>query len=205
MSNEDYLQFEPMLIKIASKYKDNKYSLELEDLMQVGAIGIMYGYNTYKQDSNMLFSTYIYQCINWAILKEFKKYERIEAFTTVSIHKETGEDTTLEDILQDMRTDIENQVIDRLVLEGYIKEFERILKGIELEVLYMRIFDNKSYKAIERILKLKEREAYNIFVKAKRKLLSKSSYIRDRYLSYMNSYTNIYDDPLKIILNKDIG
>lgn len=204
MSNEDYLQYENMLVKIASKYKDNKYSLELEDLMQVGAIGMMYGFNNYNPNSDMKLSTYIYKCIEWAILKEFKKYERIEAFTTVSIHKETREDTTIEDILEDIKTDIEANIIDRIVLEEYIKEFNKYLDSMELDVLYLKVFDEMSYKAIEYNLRLNKNEANKIFTRARRKLLSKSSYIRERYLSYMNSYTNIYNNPLKIVLSRDV-
>lgn len=204
MSNEDYLQFEPMLIKIASKYKDNKYSLEFEDLMQVGAIGIMYGFNNYNSNSDMKLSTYIYKCIEWHILKEFKKYERIEAFTTVSIHKQTGEDTTIEDILQDIKTDIEANIIDRIVLEEYINEFNKYLDSTELDVLYLKVFDNLTYKAIEYNLRLNGNEANKIFTRTRRKLLNKSHYIRERYLSYINSYTNIYNNPLRVVLSRDI-
>lgn len=201
MTNEEYLQWEPMLIKIALRYRNNPFGLDVDDLKQVGYFGIAYAFEHFQEDRGASFKTFIFNCIEWAIKKELKKYERIEAFTTVSIDSLTGEDMTLEDMLQDISVNIEEEVTNKIVLQEYMNEIDRCLNELEREILYLKVFDNKSYKQIEKDLDLEERKASSIFVRARRKLLYKSSYIRNKYLYYMNARTNIYDDPCKIVSN----
>lgn len=205
ITNDEFLQYENLIYKIINKYRNNKH-IEYDDLYQIASIGLYECFNKYnnEMEQKISFMSYLYNNIEWSILKELKKYERIEAFTSVSLHHETGEDTTIEDILQDIKTDIETNIIDKIVLEEYMNEFNKHLDDIELNVLCMRIFDEMKYKDIEQELNLGSYEAYGIFIKSRRKLLNKSSYIRERYLSYINANTNIYKNPAKVVLNKII-
>ena len=72
MTNQDYLQWEPMLKKIAYKYKNNKFGLEIDDLMQIATLGFINGFKTYKKDYNTSELNYYYTCAEREILKEFQ-------------------------------------------------------------------------------------------------------------------------------------
>ena len=41
ITNEDYIKYEPMIYKIANRFKNNIYKLEVDDLVQIGAIGLI--------------------------------------------------------------------------------------------------------------------------------------------------------------------
>ena len=205
MTNDDFLQYENLIHKVINKYRNNKY-IEYDDLFQIASIRLYDCFDKYTDDmkQKISFTTYLYNNIEWCILRELSKQKRINAFINISIHEETGEDITIEDMLQDISIDIEAEITDKLVLEEYIREFERVLEGIELDVLNMRVFDNMSYKAIEKVLGLEEKQGYEIFKKAKRKLLNKSSYIKQRYMNFLDYKINMYSDPCKIVLSKAI-
>ena len=62
MTNQDYLQWEPMLKKIAYKYKNNKFGLEVDDLIQIATLGFIRGFQTYKKDYGYSELNYYYTC-----------------------------------------------------------------------------------------------------------------------------------------------
>ena len=83
MSNDDYLEFEPLLMKVVGKYIMNPY-LSIEELIQVGAMGMVKGFKNYNPSKGMKLSTYLYKTIEWAILQELKNYSRVKAQYTVN-------------------------------------------------------------------------------------------------------------------------
>lgn len=84
-----------LIYKIASKYS---YYYNIEDLFQVGTIGLIKAYKNYKMNCNVLFSTYAYKYIlgeivsyikndrnikvNEDIIKIYKSYEKSKDFLT---------------------------------------------------------------------------------------------------------------------------
>ena len=72
ITNEDYIKYEPMIYKIANKFKNNIYKLEIEDLIQIGAIWLIRGFNTYDETKDWKKDTMIYSCIKRAILREYQ-------------------------------------------------------------------------------------------------------------------------------------
>ena len=88
MTNSDYLEFEPLLLKVVNKYIMNPY-LSIEDLKQVGAIGMVKGFRNYDPNKGMKLSTYLYKNIEWAILQELNNYSRVkEQYTVVSLESD---------------------------------------------------------------------------------------------------------------------
>ena len=69
MTDKEYLQYKPMLIKIANKFKNNPYGIDIEDIMQIGSLGMIRAFETYQEDKEIKFSTYAYNCISWSIKK----------------------------------------------------------------------------------------------------------------------------------------
>ena len=41
MTNQDYLQWEPMLKKLARKYKNNKFGIDMDELIQIEALALI--------------------------------------------------------------------------------------------------------------------------------------------------------------------
>ena len=88
MCNDDYLEFEPLLMKVVGKYAMNPY-IPIDDLIQIGAMGMMKGFRNYKSNKGTKLSTYLYKNIEWAILQELNNYTRIKAqYTVVSLESD---------------------------------------------------------------------------------------------------------------------
>jgi len=62
---DDILEYDKMVYSIAVKYKNN---FELDDLVQVGRMGLAKAYRNFNNDFNNKFSTYAYKCILGEIL-----------------------------------------------------------------------------------------------------------------------------------------
>lgn len=62
---EDILEYDKMVYSIAVKYKN---CFELDDLVQVGRMGLAKAYNNFNDEFNNKFSTYAYKCILGEIL-----------------------------------------------------------------------------------------------------------------------------------------
>jgi len=76
MDNETILLFKKLVYSIAKKYSYNKE--DLEDLYQVGNIGLVNAINNYKKDSKAKFSTYAHFYIKGEILKYIRENKLIK-------------------------------------------------------------------------------------------------------------------------------
>lgn len=92
-----------LIYKIASKYS---YYYNIEDLFQVGVIGLIKAYKNYKMDSTSKFSTYAYKYIFGEIIefikndramkvsddamKIYKSYEKAKEFLTNKLNREVS-------------------------------------------------------------------------------------------------------------------
>ena len=144
MTNSDYLEFEPLLMKVVGKYIMNPY-LSVDDLIQVGAVGMVKGFRNYNPNKGMKLSTYLYKTIEWAILQELNNYSRIKAqYTVVSLE---GEDNILYEIIPST-ANVSGEVIENMTLQEYITELEYILTPTQLSILLDRYVYNISIQKI---------------------------------------------------------
>ena len=198
MTNADYLEFEPLLMKVVSKYIMNPY-LSIEDLKQVGAIGMIKGFRTYKSDKGTKLSTYLYNNIEWAILQELKNYNRVKAqYTVVSLE---GEDNILYEIVPST-TNVSGEVIEDMTLQEYIQELEYILTPMQLSILLDRYINNISIQDIANKHNIKYRKVQYIISQSQRMVLKKSFRIRDVYRKYIDSKRkniDVFLDPKVVI------
>ena len=149
MTDKEYLQYKPMLIKIANKFKNNPYGIDIEDIMQIGSLGMIRAFETYKEGEGMSFDTYMYSCISWSIKREFHNLKRIHSqYNITSLDYEIDEDTNMYDIIPNSSVNIENEVIKDMTLQEYIQEFKNILPPTKAN-----IFIDRYYKMTEEILK----------------------------------------------------
>lgn len=199
MTDKEYLQYEPMLIKIANKFKNNPYGIDIEDIYQIGSLGMIRAFDTYKEEKGMSFNTYIYSCINWAIKKEFQNLKRIHAqYDITSLDYEIDEDTNMYDIIPNSSVNVENEVIEDMTLQEYIQEFKNILSPTKANIFIDRYVNELQIKAIAVKYDKKDSTINSMLRQSKSEVMRKSFRIRKEYEKYIDrniESESIYNDP----------
>ena len=198
MTNSDYLEYESLLMKVVSKYIMNPY-LSIEDLKQVGAIGMVKGFRNYNPSKGMKLSTYLYNHIEWAILQELNNYNRVkEQYTVVSLESD-------ENILYEIvpsTTNVSGEVIEDMTLQEYIQELKYILTPTQLSILLDRYVYNIPIQKIADKHNIKYRKVQYIISQSQRQVLKKSFRIRGVYKQYINSKRkniDVFLDPIRVV------
>lgn len=198
MTNDDYLEFEPLLLKVVGKYAMNPY-IPIEDLKQIGAIGMVKGFRNYNPNKGMKLSTYLYKTIEWAILQELNNYSRVKAqYTVVSLE---GEDNILYEIVPST-ANVSGEVIENMTLKEYIQELKYILTPIQLDILLDKYVYNTPIQDIAYKHNIKYRKVQYIISQSQRLVLKKSFRVRGVYKQYINSKRkniDVFLDPLKVV------
>ena len=73
---EELLKYENLILAYANKFR---YYYDIEDLKQVGMIGLKKAYDNYKENSSTKFSSYAYLWIKGEILKYIREDRNIKA------------------------------------------------------------------------------------------------------------------------------
>lgn len=147
---------EGLIYKIASRY--TKY-YNIEDLYQVGSIGIIKAYKKYRSESGAKFSTYAYKYVlgeiidfirkdrnivvseeymniyrNYIRIKEllFTKYEREPSFSEIASFMEIRENELLF-VIESVMFTCSNEVNEEFTYEGSVDDREDILNKILIE------------------------------------------------------------------------
>ena len=198
MCNDDYLEFETLLMKVVGKYAMNPY-IPIDDLIQIGAMGMMKGFRNYKSNKGTKLSTYLYKNIEWAILQELKNYDRVKAqYTVVSLE---SEDNILYELIPST-TNVAGGVIEDMTLQEYIQELKYILTPMQLSILLDRYINNISIQDIADKHNIKYRKVQYIISQSQRMVLKKSFRIRAVYRNYVDSKKkniDVFLDPLNVI------
>lgn len=187
MTNEEYLQWEPLIKKIAHKYRNNIYKIEIDDLIQIGAIGLMYAFEHYQDDRGASFQTYAYNCIERKILREFDNMKRIKRqadykATSFDAPTNSDEDLYLEEIISDDRVNVEATVINKLMVEKYKEEINLVLTGRERDIVYRTLFENAKFSDLAKEYGMHHSRVHDIQRRGFRNLRHKSPMIRDRWI-----------------------
>lgn len=133
ITDEDIKQWKPLVCKIANRYIYNPYKLDIDDIEQIGCIGLLRGLNTFDESKNIKLKTYLFHCIKWAIDKEIeyhKKLKRVSNYNTSSLDIPVGEDneTTLGELIEDTGLRVEEDVIQSILMDRYRKEIMKTLQ-----------------------------------------------------------------------------
>lgn len=147
---------EGLIYKIASKY--SKY-YNIEDLYQVGSIGIIKAYKKYREDCNAKFSTYAYKYVlgeiidfirkdrNIIVSEEYmsiykkyikvrellySKYEREPSFSEIASFMEISESELLS-IVESVMFTMSNEVSEDFTYEGVVDDRDNILNKILID------------------------------------------------------------------------
>lgn len=187
MTNEEYLKWEPLIKKIAYKYRNNIYKIEIDDLIQIGAIGLMYAFEHYKDDRGASFQTFAYDCIERTIFREFDNMKRIKRqadykSTSFDAPINADGDLYLEEVISDDNVNVEATVINKLIIEKYKEEINLVLTGKEKDIVYKTLFEDIKFIDLAKEYGIHHSRVHDIQKRGFRNLKNKSPMIRDRWL-----------------------
>lgn len=136
---------EKLIYKLASKFNNN-----VEDLFQVGVIGLINAYNNYNSSYNVKFTTYAYPFI----LGEMKKYIRENKGVKISrelLYLSSRLDRLIELLTQKYRripnvTEIsrelkidESKIIEALEIRGCVKSIDDVISNDNKEITFLDV------------------------------------------------------------------
>ena len=204
MTNEDYLQYEPMLIKISNKYRNYSYGFDIDDIKQIGCLGMIRAFETYREDTGMKFDTYMYNCIKWSINKEiYNNKKKHEGYTVISMDHEVDEDNnSMYDIVPDENINVEAGALEGMTLQEYIQEFKNILSPIKANIFIDRYVNELQIKNIASKYNKKNSAINSILRQCRSELLIKSYRIRneyDMYITEKEAKVNYYNNPANVV------
>ena len=164
------------------------FGYELEDVIQVGAIGLIKGVSNYNKDTGYSKVTFFYKCIDSEILKEVQSLRRDKRFinkNAMSIETSISTDSndlTLLETISDDSINIEKDIEDKMMKNFILCEMKNLLNKLEYEVLYLRVFMDFTFNEISQSLSLEGAyHAKKIEGTAKKKLITHSAYFKCAY------------------------
>lgn len=192
ITDEDVKQWKPLIKKIAYKYRNNPYKLELEDIEQIGYIGLIRGLKSFDETKGMQLKTHLYNYIKWDIDKEivYQKHDKrctLSQSTSIDIKINDTEDLTLGEMLEDSNINLEESIINNIIIERYRTEIIKTLTDHqERKIMLMVLFDDLSMEEVSKRLKLDIKETRKIYQRSKEKI-RRNMFIRVRYREYRES------------------
>lgn len=182
MSNETfeqlYKKFTGMINSFIKKYRG---LLENDEIHQCCCLAIMKAYNTYNNHKDMKLSNWIYQNMEWQILRELSKENKHKNIISVNSTVESSEGSTIEliDLIAD-DLDLEEEIQNKLMINYYESECKRVLPKDKFQVCHLRWFENYSYKAIEKVTE--KNNISSILLQSQSLLLAKSRLFKEEYM-----------------------
>jgi len=128
-----------LVAHIVKKYSNS--TKDADDLISVGAIGLIKAINSYSSDKGTQLSTYAARCIENEILMLFRIQKKHQG--TLSLEETLGSDSDnneviLSDIVADLEPDIMEQVESNILTEKLINIIKDSLSSREYKILVMR-------------------------------------------------------------------
>ena len=151
---EVYEQFKRMVYSTALRF--NNSSETIEDLVQIGNLGLIKSYNHYDIDTGNLFMTFLTKVITNDFLMQIRKERRpTRAQNAISLYEELaidfeGNSLTILDILQ------EPLECEDIILKKYaeieLRKFIKELKPRQMRIVEMFYFERMEQRVIANIL-----------------------------------------------------
>ena len=163
-----------LVAHITKKYKNS--SIDSDDLISIGSIGLMKAIKTFSYEKGNSFSTYASRCIENEILMTFRSDKKnansVYLEDVISVDKD-GNNLSLYEILQDNSPSVDKQVENNLLYKKVEKVILTKLPAREKEILIRRygLFGSQPKTQIELADELKisrsyisrlEKKAFNI-------------------------------------------
>lgn len=164
-----------LVAHIVKKYQGTDY--ETEDLLSVGAIGLIKAVDTFNPNKGSRLGTYAAKCVENEILMLFragKKYSKeVSIYEPIGTDKD-GEAVSLMDVLELEGKEALEQVILNQDVKNLYESIEKNLNDTEKTVIRMRygLFDSKEYtqREVAKVLEISRSYVSRIEKKAIEKL-----------------------------------
>ena len=127
-----------LVAHIVKKYTN---SLEADDLLSVGTIGLIKAIDTFDYKKNVQLSTYAARCINNEILMLIpanKKHKNVVSLSSLTTNSDDDKDLELKDVLASDDEEIFDQVENSLMLQKIKKIIEQKFDEREKKVIKLR-------------------------------------------------------------------
>ena len=127
-----------LVAHVVKKYTN---SLEVDDLLSVGTIGLIKAIDTFNYDKNVQLSTYAARCINNEILmliRANKKHKNVDSINSLTSSNEEDNDLELKDVLSSDEDELFVQVDNNLTMQKIKKIIETKLDKREREIIILR-------------------------------------------------------------------
>lgn len=192
MSNETfeqlYKKFTGMINSFIKKYRG---LLENDEIHQCCCLAIMKAYNTYNNHKDMKLSNWIYQNMEWQILRELSKENKHKNIISVNSTIESSEGSIIEilDMIQD-KVNIALEVQDKIMMETYKAEITANLDKKKADVMILKYFYNQNNNYIEKVLNITG--ISNYVRESRTTLIRKSLLFRNEYrrIHHIDDYSN---------------
>ena len=128
-----------LVAHIAKKYTSS--TLNLDDLISIGTIGLIKGINSYNSSKGVKLSTYVSRCIDNEILMYLRSSKKInsEVYLNEPIGKDKDDNVvTLQEVLENNERSIEEEIDLKLKLKKLYEKMDVVLKDREKSILEMR-------------------------------------------------------------------
>ena len=164
-----------LVAHIVKKYQGTDY--ETEDLLSVGAIGLIKAVDTFNPDKGSRLGTYAAKCVENEILMLFragKKYSKeVSIYEPIGTDKD-GKTVSLMDVLEQEGKEALEQVILNQDVRNLYESIEKNLNDTEKTVIRMRygLFDSNEYtqREVAKVLGISRSYVSRIEKKAMEKL-----------------------------------
>ena len=126
---------------VAHIVKKYTYSLEADDLLSVGTIGLIKAIDTFDYDKKVQLSTYAARCINNEILmliRSNKKHKNVVSMNSLTSNSDDDKDLELKDVLSSDDEEIFIQVENNLMIQRIKKIIGDKLNEREQKVVQLR-------------------------------------------------------------------
>lgn len=170
-----------LVAHIVKKYTN---SLEADDLLSVGTIGLIKAIDTFDYDKKVQLSTYVARCINNEILmliRANKKHKNVVSLNSLTSNNEDDKDLELKDVLSSDDEEIFVQVEQNLMIQKIKKIITEKLDKREQAVVKLRygIDCDKAYTQKEVATKLGISRSYISRIENKTLKIIKDEFDKD--------------------------
>ena len=183
-----YKRFTGMINSFIKKYRG---LLEEDEIHQCCCIAIMKAYNTYNNHKDMKLSNWIYQNMEWQILRELSKENKHKNVISINSTVESDEGSIIEilDMIQD-KINIALEVQDKIMVETYKAEITANLDKKKADVMILKYFHNLPNSYIEKTMNITG--ISNWIREGRMTLIRKSMLFRNEYnrIHHIDDYSN---------------
>lgn len=128
-----------LVVHVCKKYSNT--SIDQDDLLSIGTIGLIKGVNSFKVEKGSKLSTYVSRCIDNEILMYLRWAKKLnsEVYLNEPIGKDKDDNViTLEEVLETDSKSIEDEVDTKMKIKKMYNKIKEVLKNRERTIIELR-------------------------------------------------------------------